>query len=85
MKFIVAIHISKRKDGKIKLRTGERYTWAIPEKLEKENISLGDIVLVPCKNTTAPVIVLNIFESENKKLKYKHKKVIKVLDKMIKK
>ncbi|WP_460298752.1 DUF5839 family protein [Clostridium perfringens] len=34
----MAIHISKRKDGKIKIINCERYTWGIPEKLEKENI-----------------------------------------------
>lgn len=61
IKFIVAIHISKRKDGRMKIRNCERYIWGIPEKLEKENILLEDILLFPCKNTKAPVMVLNIF------------------------
>ncbi|EDT13238.1 DUF5839 family protein [Clostridium perfringens] len=85
MMFIEAMHIYKFKDGRIKLKTSGKYIWAIPKRLEEENISLGDIVLVPCKKNNAPVIVLNVFENNNKKFGYKHKKVIKVLDKMIKK
>ena len=85
MKFIEAMHIYKQKDGNIKLRASGRYTWVVPKKLEKENLRKGDIVLVPCKSTVAPVIVLNIFESENKKLIHNHKKVIKILDKFRKK
>ena len=84
MKFIEAMHLYKCKDGVLKIRQSGKYTWGVPKKLEKENISKGDIVLVTCQNTKAPVIVLNIFESYNKKLKYRHKKVIKILDKVTK-
>ncbi|MGU8479072.1 DUF5839 family protein [Clostridium perfringens] len=38
----------------------------MPNKLEKENIRQGDIVLVPCKNTKAPVIVLEIINHGSK-------------------
>ncbi|ELU5588527.1 hypothetical protein SCB17_003046 [Clostridium perfringens] len=85
MKFIEAMHLYKSKDGGLYIRNNKKYFWIIPENLEKENIYQGDIVLALCKNTKAPVLVLNIFLSENKKLKHKHKKVTKVLDKMIKK
>ena len=68
----------------IKLKVGRKYAWGILEKLEKENISLEILFYYHSKNTVAPVIVLNVFESENKKLIHKHKQVIKILDKMIK-
>ncbi|MCJ8342651.1 MAG: DUF5839 family protein [Cetobacterium sp.] len=61
------------------MRSTKPYTWEIPKKLEKENIKQGDIVLVNCKNTKAPVMVLNVFETIEEKKKYK--KVIKILEK----
>lgn len=61
------------------LRDAKPYTWEIAKKLEKENIKQGDIVLVDCKNTKAPVIVLNVSEIMDEKTK--HKKVIKILEK----
>lgn len=61
------------------LRDAKPYTWEIPKKLEKENIKQGDIFLVDCKNTKAPVIVLNVSEIMDEKTK--HKKVIKILEK----
>lgn len=79
MKLIEGVHIRKSKNGDIKINHMGKFTWIIPEKLEKENISKGDIVLVDCKNTKAPVIVLNVFESDEK---IKHKKVIKILDRV---
>lgn len=80
MKFIEGVHIHKSKNGDVKIKQSGKYIWFIPEKLEKGNISRGDIVLVECKNTKAPVIVLNVFESEEEKIK--HKKVLKILDRV---
>ncbi|EHR0219557.1 hypothetical protein KS664_003219 [Clostridium perfringens] len=53
MKFIEAMHLYKCKDGVLKIRQSGKYTWGVPKKLEKENISKGDIVLVTCQNTKA--------------------------------
>lgn len=49
------------------------------KKLEEKNIEQGDIVLAECKNTKAPVIVLNVLEISQEKKKYK--KIIKILEK----
>ena len=80
MKIVKAVHFYKNKDNVICLRGAKAYTWEIPNKLEKENINQGDIILVPCKNTKAPVIVLNVLESMEEKTK--HKKIIKILEKI---
>ena len=48
--------------------------------MEKENIKQGDIVLVNCKKAKAPVVVLNVLEIMEEKTK--HKKVIKILEKI---
>ncbi len=79
MKIIKAMHFSKNKNNVICLRGAKPYTWEIPEKLEKENIKQGDIVLAECKNTKAPVLVLNVLEIMEEKKKYK--KIIKILEK----
>lgn len=79
MKYIYGIHLEKLKNGDFKIKSNKKYTWSIPKKLEKENISKGDIVLVACKNTKAIVIVLDVFENNDEKIK--RKKIIKVLDK----
>lgn len=79
MKFIEGIHIHKTKTGEYKIKQGKKYIWSVPEKLEKENISKGDIVLVDCLSIKAPVIVFNIFEGQTEKTN--HKRVIKILDK----
>lgn len=79
MKIVKAVHFYKNKDNVICLRGAKPYTWEIPKKFEKENIKQGDIILVPCKNTTAPVIVLNVLEIMEEKTKYK--KIIKILEK----
>lgn len=79
MKYIIGVHIIN-KNSEIIIRNKKKFTWVVPEKLEKENISKGDIVLVACKNTKAPVIVLDIFESDKEKVK--HKKVLKILSKV---
>lgn len=79
MRFIEGIHVHKTEVGEWKIKQGKKYIWSIPEKLEKENISKGDIVLVDCLNTKAPILVFNIFESQTKKTN--HKRVIKILDK----
>ncbi|MBO3314519.1 DUF5839 family protein, partial [Clostridium perfringens] len=55
------------------------YTWEVSKKLEEKNIEQGDIVLAECKNTKAPVIVLNVLEISQEKKKYK--KIIKILEK----
>lgn len=79
MKIIKGMHFYKNKNGVLCLRGAKPYTWEIPKKLEKENIKQGDIVLADCKNTKAPVIVLNVSEIMDEKTK--HKKVIKILEK----
>ena len=82
MKLIKGMHIYKNEKGIICIKGAKPYIWEIPEKLEKVKIRQGDIVLAKCKNTKAPVIVLNVFENdevENKKLNYK--KIIKILEK----
>lgn len=79
MKIIKAMHFYKNKNGVLFLRGAKPYTWEIPKKLENENIKQGDIVLVNCKNTKAPVIVLNVLEIMEEKNKYK--KIIKILEK----
>lgn len=79
MKIVKAVHFYKNKDNVICLRGAKPYTWEIPKKFEKENINQGDIILVPCKNTKAPVIVLNVLEIMEEKTK--HKKIIKILEK----
>lgn len=79
MKYVTGIHLTI-KNNEISIKSKKQYTWVIPEKLEKENISKGDIVLVACKNTKAPVIVLDIFESDKERIK--HKKVLKILSKV---
>lgn len=78
MIFIEGIHIHKSKNGDFKIKNNKKYIWRIPEKFEKENISKGDMVLALCKNTKAPVIVLDIFESDEEKTN--HKKIIKILE-----
>lgn len=80
MKFIEGIHVHKVKSGIMKINQKKTYIWTIPEKLEKECIEKGDLVLVRCKNTKAPVVVLNVFD--NKFDDIKHKTVIKVLEKV---
>ncbi len=79
MKIIKGMHVDKNKNGVVCIRGSKPYTWEIPKKLEKENIKQGDIVLVNCKNTKAPVIVLNVLEIMEEKTK--HKKIIKILEK----
>ena len=79
MKIIKGMHVDKNKKGITYIRGVKPYTWKIPEKLENENIKQGNIVLVECKNTKAPVIVLNVSEIMEEKAKYK--KVIKILEK----
>ncbi|XZH18518.1 DUF5839 family protein (plasmid) [Clostridium perfringens] len=76
MKIIKGMHIYKNKDGGFCIRGNKLYTWELSKNLEKENIKQGDIVLANCKNTKAPVIVLNILEVMEEKTKYK--KVIKI-------
>lgn len=73
------MHLEKLKNGDFKIKSNKKYTWSISKKLEKENISKGDIVLALCKNTKAPVIVLDVFENDYEKIK--RKKIIKILDK----
>ncbi|ELU5588532.1 hypothetical protein SCB17_003052 [Clostridium perfringens] len=79
MKIIKAMHFYKNKNGVLCLRGAKPYTWEIPKKLEEENIKQGDIVLVNCKKTKAPVMILNVLEIMEEKTK--HKKVIKILEK----
>ena len=79
MKFIYGMHLERLKNGEFKIKSNKKYTWIIPSKLEKETISKGDIVLAACKNHKAPVIVLDVFENDDEKIK--RKKVIKILDK----
>lgn len=80
MKYIVGVHITIKND-EIIIKNKKKFIWVITKKLEKENISNGDIVLVACKkNVRAPVIVLNVFESSKEKVK--HKNVLKVLSKV---
>lgn len=79
MKYIYGIHFDNLKNGEFKIKNNRKYIWRIPEKFEKENISKGDIVLVLCKNHKAPVIVLDVFENYDEKIK--RKKIIKILDK----
>lgn len=71
MQFINGFHIQNPKDGKIKVKTNKKYTWAIPDSIKASSIHIGDIVLVNCKNTLAPVIVLEIFEDSEAKFNYK--------------
>ncbi|WP_349398444.1 DUF5839 family protein [Clostridium perfringens] len=61
------------------MRGNRLYTWEVSKKLEEKNIEQGDIVLAECKNTKAPVIVLNVLEISQEKKKYK--KIIKILEK----
>ncbi|EJT6155095.1 hypothetical protein N2W29_003273 [Clostridium perfringens] len=61
------------------MRGNKLYTWEVSKKLEEKNIEQGDIVLAECKNTKAPVIVLNVLEISQEKKKYK--KIIKILEK----
>lgn len=82
MKFIKGMHTYKNEYGYYRIKYSKLYIWEIPKNLEKENISQGDIVLAICKNSVAPIMVLSVFESNDEKIK--HKKVIKILDKMIK-
>ncbi|MDT7976711.1 DUF5839 family protein, partial [Clostridium perfringens] len=63
----------------ILIRGNKLYTWEVSKKLEEKNIEQGDIVLAECKNTKAPVIVLNVLEISQEKKKYK--KIIKILEK----
>lgn len=79
MKIVKGMHVYKNKNGDICISGSKPYTWEIPKKLEKENIKQGYIVLAECKNTKAPVIVLNVLENNQEKTKYK--KIIKILDK----
>lgn len=79
MKYIYGMHLEKLKNGDFKIKNTKKYIWCVSEKLEKENVSKGDIVLALCNNTKAPVIVLDIFENDDEKIK--RKKVIKILDK----
>ncbi|WP_283705073.1 DUF5839 family protein [Clostridium perfringens] len=79
MKHICGMHLEKLKNGDWKIKNNKKYTWSISKKLEKENISKGDIVLALCKNTKAPVMVLDVFENDDEKIK--RKKIIKILDK----
>lgn len=73
------MHLERLKNGDFKIKSNKKYVWIIPSKLEKENISKGDIILAACKNCKAPVIVLDVFENDDEKIK--RKKVIKILDK----
>ncbi|EOU1132037.1 DUF5839 family protein [Clostridium perfringens] len=79
MKIIKGMHIYKNKDGSFYIRGNKLYTWEVSKKLEEKNIEQGDIVLAECKNTKAPVIVLNVLEISQEKKKYK--KIIKILEK----
>lgn len=79
MKYICGMHLKKLKNGDFKVKNNKKYIWSISKKLEKENISKGDIVLALCKNTKSSVIVLDVFENDNEKIK--RKKIIKILDK----
>ncbi|EHR0219629.1 hypothetical protein KS664_003310 [Clostridium perfringens] len=79
MKIIKGMHIYKNKDGGFYIRGNKLYTWEVSKKLEEKNIEQGDIVLAECKNTKAPVIVLNVLEIMEEKIK--HKKIIKILEK----
>lgn len=79
MKYIEGIHFRKNKSDELKLKINKKYIWSIPEELERKDIVKGDIVLAECKNTKAPIIVLNVFESDQENMKYK--KIIKILDK----
>ncbi len=82
MKVIKAMHIYKNKDGGFYIRGNKLYTWEVSKKLEEGNIEQGDIVLAECKNTKAPVIVLNVLNVlEINQEKKKYKKVIKILEK----
>ncbi|EGT3601873.1 DUF5839 family protein [Clostridium perfringens] len=80
MKIIKGMHIYKNKDGGFYIRGNKLYAWEVSKKLEEKNIEQGDIVLAECKNTKAPVIVLNVLESMEEKTK--HKKIIKILEKI---
>lgn len=79
MKIIKGMHIYKNKAGGFYIRGNKLYTWEVSKKLEEKNIEQGDIVLAECKNTKAPVIVLNVLEISQEKKKYK--KNIKILEK----
>ncbi|MGU8478581.1 DUF5839 family protein [Clostridium perfringens] len=79
MKIIKGMHIYKNKDGGFYIIGNKLYTWEVSKKLEEKNIEQGDIVLAECKNTKAPVIVLNVLEIKEEKIK--HKKIIKILEK----
>ena len=79
MKIIRAIHFSKNKDNFISLKYVKPYTWEVPKNLEKETLREGDIVLAECKNTKAPVMVLDVLEIMDEKTN--HKKIIKILEK----
>ncbi|MCW5211279.1 hypothetical protein F1Z29_07160 [Clostridium perfringens] len=46
------------------------------KKIRKKNIEQGDIVLAECKNTKAPVIVLNVLEISQKKRNIKNYKIL---------
>lgn len=77
MKAINGIHLRKS-NNQFVVKNKKSYTWIVPEKIESD-LKAGDIVLVNCKNTKAPVLVLKIFDFGDKKIK--HKKIIKILEK----
>ncbi|WP_415336101.1 DUF5839 family protein [Clostridium perfringens] len=79
MKYIYGVHLERLKNGDFKIKSNKKYTWGISKKLEEKNVSKGDIVLALCKNHKAPVIVLDVFENDDEKIK--RKKIIKILDK----
>lgn len=77
---IAAFHIISHNDGILKLNTSKLFYWHIPKELRKEPIQQGDIVLVHAKNTSAPVLVMNVFREELEEVGKKYKKVKCVLE-----
>lgn len=80
---MVGCHVwGKKKNGELRVNTGKMYCWHIPKKIRDTPIEKGDTVLVQTKRGKKPVLVADVFREENKEIKKKYKKVIKLIEKL---
>ena len=67
-------------EGNFCLDKRKEYYWHIPKAIRAENISKGDVVLVPSENRETKVIVIDVFRENVEETGKKYKSIIKKLE-----
>lgn len=77
---IAAYHVSRVKDGVMKLHTGKMYCWHIPKALRRDPIQQGDIASVRTAHGKSWVLVMEVFREEFEETGKSYKMVLRIVE-----